>query len=86
MKRINIRFIPLDSREGPGDPELGGWRPLRLCFSPRRRISFLSVGEAGRVVAARLANFQLRRAIEIVARRLAISSKYESEPIKGGDV
>jgi len=86
MKRISIQFTPLDSGESPGDPELGGWRPLRLRFSPRRRVPFLSVGEAGRVVAARLANFQLRRAIEIVARRLALSSKYESEPMKGGDV
>jgi len=70
MKRISIRFMPLGSSESPGDPELGGWRPLRLPFSTRRRILPLSVEEAVWVVVARLTKFQVREAIKIVAHRL----------------
>lgn len=70
MKYITTQFTPLALGESPGDPELGGWRPLRLRFSTRRRVSPLSVGEAARVVAARLVKFQLRQAIGIVAHRL----------------
>jgi len=80
------RFIPLIPLEGPGDPELGGWRPLCLPFSTRRRVPLLSVGEVARVVAARLVKFQLRQAIEIVAHRLATSSRFESQSSEGGDV
>jgi hypothetical protein len=71
MKRIGIQFMPLDSGESPGDPELGGWRPLRLHFPTRPRVLSLSVGEAARVVAARLVRFQLCQAINIVACRLS---------------
>jgi len=63
------RYVPLIPVEGPGDPELGGWRPLRFYTQPG--VSPLSVEEAVRVVAARLAEFQLRQAIGIVAHRLA---------------
>jgi hypothetical protein len=63
--------MPLDSCESPGDPELGGWRPLRLCFFTQPVIPPLSVEEAVWVVAARLTKFQVRQAIEIVAHRLA---------------
>ena len=70
MKRIRIRFMPLGSGESPGDPELGGWRPLRLPFFTLRRILPLSLEEAVCVVAARLTEFQVRQAIEIAAHRL----------------
>jgi len=86
MKRIVIQFVPLAPGESPGDPELGGWRPLRLRFSTQRRVLPLSMGEAACVVAARLVKFQLRRAIEIVAHRLATSSTFESQSSEGGDV
>lgn len=71
MKQIVIKFMPLAAGERPGDPELGGWRPLRLPFSTRRRVESLSVEEAVWVVVARLTKFQVRQAIEIVAYRLA---------------
>ncbi len=63
------RFIPLIPLEGPGDPELGGWRQLRV--SPQPRVPSLSVEEAVRVVVAQMTELQLRQAIEIVAYRLA---------------
>lgn len=69
MRNTFIQFKPLLLGESPGDPELGGWRPLR--FSTQPRVPPLSVGEAVRVVAARLAEFQLRWAIKIVAQRIA---------------
>jgi len=71
MRHITTQFIPLAPGESPGDPELGGWRPLRLRFSTRRRVPLLSVGEAARIVTARLVKFQVRQAIAIVAHRLA---------------
>jgi len=86
MKPITIKFMPLAPGESPGDTELGGWRPLRLHFPTQRRVLPLSVEEATRVVAARLLRFQLRRAIEIVAYRLATSSGFKPQSIEGGDV
>ncbi len=86
MKPMTIRFIPLAPGESPGDTELGGWRPLRLHFPTQRRVLSLSVGEATRIVAARLLRFQLRRAIEIVAYRLATSSGFEPQSRGGGGV
>lgn len=29
MRTVAHRFLPLEPDERPGDPELGGWRPLR---------------------------------------------------------
>ena len=70
-----IRFVPLAPGENPGDPELGGWRPLHPSFFKSSATAVedlpLSLEEAVRVVAARIARFQLRQAIEIVAQRLA---------------
>lgn len=75
MKPIIIRFMPLAPGENPGDPELGGWRPLHPSFFRSSDITVetltLSLEEAVRIVAARIAGFQLRQAIEIVSRRLA---------------
>ena len=71
MKQRVIEFMPLAAGESPGDPELGGWRPLRLRFPAQPRVLYLSVEEAVWVVAARLTKFQVRQAIEIVAHRLA---------------
>lgn len=85
MKPIIIEFMPLAPGESPGDPELGGWRPLRLHFPTQRRILPLSVGEATRVVASRLLRFHLRQAIEIVVHRLATSSGFDTQSSEGGD-
>jgi len=71
MEQLAIQFIPLAPGESPGDPELGGWRPLRLRFLTQPIIPPLSVEEAVWVVVARLTKFQVRQAIEIVAHSLA---------------
>lgn len=75
MTPIIISFVPLAPGETPGDPELGGWRPLHPSYFKSSAITVealpLSLEEAVRVVAARIARFQLRQAIEIVAQRLA---------------
>jgi hypothetical protein len=67
----DITFIPLYPGEAPGDPELGGWRPLPKCFYTRQEQLVLSLEEVVRIVAFRLHEFQLRQAIVIVAHRLA---------------
>ena len=71
MGLSNITFIPLYSGEAPGDPELGGWRPLPRRFYTRQEQIILSLEEVVRLVAFRLHEFQLRQAVTIVAQRLA---------------
>lgn len=75
MTPIIIRFVPLAPGEKPGDPELGGWRPLHRGFFKSSAVAVealpLSLEQVVRIVAARIARFQLRQAIEIVAQRLA---------------
>ena len=71
MNFRNVSFVPLYPGEAPGDPELGGWRPLPKHFYTRRELLTLSLEQALRVVAFRLHEFQLRQAIGIVAQRLA---------------
>lgn len=71
MDLVDISFIPLQSGEVPGDPELGGWRPLPKRFYTRQEQINLSLGEVVRLVAFRLHEFQLRQAVGIVAHRLA---------------
>jgi len=69
MKQLVIQFMPLAPGESPGDPELGGWRPIRV--STRPKVQPLALEEAVWVVAAQMAEFQLRQAIKMVAYRLA---------------
>lgn len=71
MDLSNITFTPLYPGESPGDPELGGWRPLPKHFYTRQKQVILSLEEVVRIVAFRLHEFQLRQAIGIVAHRLA---------------
>ena len=71
MSLPNITFIPLYSGEAPGDPELGGWRPLPKRFYTRQKQLILSLEQVVRLVAFRLHEFQLRQAVGIVAQRLA---------------
>jgi len=68
---MNITFVPLYSGEAPGDPELGGWRPLPKQFYKPQQWLTLSLEEVVRLIAFRLHEFQLRQAIGIVAQRLA---------------
>lgn len=71
MNFRNISFLPLYSGEAPGDPDLGGWRPLPKRFFTRQEQVILSLEEVVRLIAFRLHEFQLRQAIGIVAHRLA---------------
>lgn len=71
MSLANITFISLQPGEAPGDPELGGWRPLPKQFYKRQKLLTLSLEQSLKVVAFRLHEFQLRQAIGIVAHRLA---------------
>ena len=71
MNLVNVTFIPLCPGEAPGDPELGGWRPLPKHLYKHRKLLTLSLEQALKVVAFRLHEFQLRQAIGIVAHRLA---------------
>jgi len=71
MDLPNITFIPLHPGEAPGDPELGGWRPLPKRFYTRQEQVVLSLEEVVRITAFRLHEFQLRQAVGIMAHRLA---------------
>ena len=71
MNLSNITFIPLHPGEAPGDPELGGWRPLPKQFYRHQNLLGLSLEEVVRITAFRLHEFQLRQAVAIVAQRLA---------------
>jgi len=67
----NITFIPLYPGESPGDPGLGGWRPLPKQFYMHQKLLALSLEQAVRLIAFRLHEFQLRQAVGIVVQRLA---------------
>ena len=71
MDLVSITFTPLFPGEFPGDPELGGWRPLPKRFYTRQEQVILSLEEVVRMTAFRLHEFQLRQAVAIVAQRLA---------------
>jgi len=71
MDSVSLTFAPLFSGEAPGDPELGGWRPLPKQFYTHQKLLALSLEQAVRLVAFRLHEFQLSQAIGIVAQRLA---------------
>ena len=72
MSLANITFIPLYPGEAPGDPELGGWRPLPKQFYTHQKLLTLSLEEVVRITIFRLHEFQLRQAVGIVAHRFAI--------------
>ena len=77
-------FVALQPGERPGDPDLGGWRPLPLgrCVEADsgRQVaqrsahqwagSIASLNEAVRLVASRARTFNLREALNAVAARL----------------
>jgi len=69
---VNLRriyFVPLCPGEFPGDPELGGWRPLPKQFFRHRNAAALSIEDAVRIVASRLTGFNLTQAITVLAKR-----------------
>ncbi len=71
MNLANITWVPLQPGEAPGDPELGGWRPLPKQFFKQHKLLTLSLEEMVRITAFRLHEFQLRQAVAILAQRLA---------------
>ncbi len=71
MSLANVTFVPLQWGEAPGEPELGGWRPLPKRFYTRQEQVIPSLEEVIRLIAFRLHEFQLRQAVGIVAYRLA---------------
>ncbi len=71
MDSVSLTFVPLYPGEAPGDPELGGWRPLPRRFYICQEQLILSLEEVVRLTAFRLHEFQLRQAVGIVAQRLA---------------
>ena len=70
MSLMKITWVPLQPGEAPGDPELGGWRPLPKHLFKHQKLLGLSLKEVISIVAFRLHEFQLRHAVEIVAKRL----------------
>ena len=72
MDSVSLTFVPLYPGEAPGDPELGGWRPLPRRFYICQEQLILSLEEVVRLTAFRLHEFQLMQAVGIVAHRFAI--------------
>lgn len=72
------RFIPLAPGEVPGDPELGGWRPLpKGLFGVQTTLSVpsfsISLEEAVKLVGFKVKYNRLKRAVEALASRFAQS-------------
>ena len=71
-------FIPLAPGEKPGDPELGGWRPLPKSLF-RHQVSLgvpspaISLEQAVALVGFAVQYLNLRRAIRALAIQLAES-------------
>lgn len=80
-------FIPLAPGEAPGDPELGGWRPLpKNFFRKSDPLSFpaltISLKQAIQLTSFKVRYLRLRRAIETVVIGL---SRKENSAMKGGN-
>lgn len=67
---ITVMWQPLYPGEEPGDPELGGWRPLllRRGSAKQRRVSLL---EALRLLVKRIERQNVTAAINFVALKIA---------------
>ncbi|MBA7486647.1 hypothetical protein ES707_22208 [subsurface metagenome] len=53
-------FISLTRGEAPGDPELGGWRPLPKAFFRKQALLSLPVSAISLEQAIQLTNFEVR--------------------------
>jgi len=83
MRAFKATFRPLQMGEAPGDPELGGWRPLRLPpVTLRPNVSTLQPGAADARskpwlmscvarVAMTVRSLAAKRAVSAVALRLS---------------
>ncbi len=79
-------FIPLAPGEAPGDPELGGWRPLpKSLFRKRASLTVPSVmmnlEQAVKLVGFMVQYLNLKRAVEALATGFTPSSPWL---MKGG--
>jgi len=70
MNFRKISFVPLYPGELPGDPEMGGWRPLPKHVYRHRKALALSLEQAVKLITFRLMRFELRQAIKVVTHRL----------------
>jgi len=74
MRKTLRPFSALQPGELPGDPELGGWRPLVFrSFEPKHESRF-TLMQAVQLVAWKARSFTLREALGIVAARVAAHS------------
>ena len=72
-------FVPLMPGEKPGDPEMGGWRPLPIgLFTKGTKVvpvqseaTELSLAKAVSVVVFGVGDFHLREAIRSLTQRLS---------------
>jgi len=74
MRKLTIYFIPLAPGESPGDPELGGWRPLPLRFFTqweRTRLSLTTNPSPTSSATVEEPALSLEEAVCVVAVRLA---------------
>lgn len=81
-------FIPLAPGEAPGDPELGGWRPLPKNFFRKQAplpflVSAISLEQAIQVINFEFRYLRLLRAVQNVAIGLL---QTQNSFIKGGAV
>lgn len=84
---MHLHFIPLAPGEAPGDPELGGWRPLpKNFFRKSNRLPFpapiISLKQAIQLIRFKVRYLCLRRAIETVVTDL---QRRENSTMKGGN-
>lgn len=64
-------FIPLAPGEAPGDPELGGWRPIPSSYY--RNLSAIhntGLWQALQYLGFELRYSKLKRAMEVIANKL----------------
>ena len=71
MKLSRIQWKPLERGEAPGNPELGGWRPLPR-HHPNSQFPFASLLEKTlKLLSFRCREFQYKRALVILTRKLS---------------
>jgi hypothetical protein len=84
-----MKFVPLQAGEYPGDPELGGWRPLPRAFSFAGRTvrelntsalqvstsPVISLEKAITVLARHLEQAQLWQAIKALEQKLSTAPR-----------
>lgn len=82
-----LGFVPVAPGETPGDPELGGWRPLPKSMF-RRQVALVipspspSQAQAVKLVGFAVRYLRLKRALQTIAIKLATGPHHLKE--RGG--